>query len=809
MAEISGLAANIIAIIKLSDELVTLCKAYPASDSNHADIIKFKSRVEALGTAFKDTQSLVASPQGKDLVVSQATLDIIDGCIKKLSSLKSKLDKNQEGGLLRRLSSRTVKWPWKSDEVDIIISKLDRYEHVITLSLPSDPSVPFLSNPDFVNRPDILKWMTERHYSFVKRMALVGQDGLGKSQMALHFAEKMQDISPTSSVFWVDGSSESMFKHSYRALADTLELPRRHDPKVNVLELVRDWLQKEESGTWFMILDDANETVFYSEHDQPQLASFLPERRNTHIIVTSSSQSAAERLTGSPKCIYKVDAMDDEQAVRLFKIKMNRAKLQSAYDANSALKLVRGLDHCPLAISLAAAFIIHRAPDMTAEDYLHQVLTADKQHDSLLNKEGGNLGQDEAIPNSVIATWQITFRRIQRKEPCAGELLYLMSMFNPQNIPTLGLRRYVADVGQKKSNLKGDLNTLCALALVSDTASGDAYQMHPLVQICTRAWLTHSGNMEHRKRVFLKAMAFVFPYNPAIGDRPICQALLPHLERFFDQEPDKNDDDVLNWTIVLRRCAWYLKDIGRGETAVELSKKALARAEATWGREDSRTQNLIDYTAIFVGHMGQFQEEEALLSELIEIKTRIDGGEHPQTLKLMEILTDTYSAQGRVAEAETALVSLIEKQKKASGNEGRDTISCKRRLACLYKNNGQLEKALDLFSQVEKATRTALTEQSDNDIVNLAVTQVSLGRYMEAEELMKPAVERMTRTRGHDRPNTLWATSILALIYGRQKRFKEAIALAQWALALQEEVLGSEHRHTVYTRGLLARLRQV
>ncbi|KAJ4315103.1 hypothetical protein N0V84_008552 [Fusarium piperis] len=840
MAETTRLAANMAAIVKLSGEVTTLCIEYSATDKNNPDITKLQSRVEGLGTALKAAQKVVESPHGQTLGVSRETLDVIDGCNKNLSTIKTKLEESKDKNLLRRLSTRTLKWPWKSDQLDKIVSKLDRYEQIITLALQPDErseilstivrgldnvshqpldsasrigcfSVPFLSNPDFVNRPEILTWMTENHDSLDKRIALVGKGGLGKSQMALHFVERMHERNHECSVFWIDGSSKPMVEHSFRSLADTLQLPGRHEPKVNVFLLVRDWLQGEESGSWVMVLDNAENHVFHSEDDQLCLASFLPKRRGGCLIVTSRSQDTAEHLVGSSKAIYEVEAMSEAQAMRLFRGKINRTQLQDSYDANSARKLVRSLDHCPLAISIAAGFIAHYAPDVTTESYIDQLLKVGQQKDSLLNKEGGHLAQDETVPTSVVAAWEITFRRMKQKEKSVTRLLYLMSLFNSQEIPTLGLRRYMIDVDRKGGRkLSGDLSTLCALAFVSDLDSGDTYQMHPLIQTCTRAWLTQSGYMEYWKRRFLNDMATQFPSTSAVGNRSNCQALLPHAQVLFDEEPD--NEDTQNWTTLLIRCALYFKNAGRGETAVELSEKALARGEAVWGREDSRTQILIDHTALFMGYERRFQEEEALLAELVDTRTRTLGEEHTDTLRTMDLLADSYCKQGRFEEAEQLFLPVIEKQKRTLGEDHRDTIITTRRLAGLYRKNDKREEALKLFTlleQINKQSSSQNDSQKETDTVNLAIAHMDFRQYTEAEELLKPAVERLTRTRGHDDATTLWATSALAGVYKRQKRYKEAIALAQWCLPLLEEVSGKDHHQTAYARRLLEGLRKV
>ena len=82
-------------------------------------------------------------------------------------------------------------------------------------------------------------------------------------------------------------------------------LPRRHDRDVNVMALVRDWLQRDDVAQWFMILDNADnvDILFpkgkYQDDTNEPLASFLPRAGNGKILVTSRSIDAAEKITGS------------------------------------------------------------------------------------------------------------------------------------------------------------------------------------------------------------------------------------------------------------------------------------------------------------------------------------------------------------------------------------------------------------------------------------------------------------------------------------------------------------------------------
>jgi ribosomal protein L18E len=84
----------------------------------------------------------------------------------------------------------------------------------------------------------------------------------------------------------VYASTKARFEEAYRGIADRLELPRRNDPTVNVLQLVRDWLYDEANSKWTMVLDNVDDIeVFYpkrkrirgdSQDIPTPLAAFLP-----------------------------------------------------------------------------------------------------------------------------------------------------------------------------------------------------------------------------------------------------------------------------------------------------------------------------------------------------------------------------------------------------------------------------------------------------------------------------------------------------------------------------------------------------
>ncbi|CAI0654348.1 unnamed protein product [Colletotrichum noveboracense] len=289
------------------------------------------------------------------------------------------------------------------------------------LSIARNPHflVPFPSDPDFVNRSEIWTWIEERHAGPESRFALVGMGGFG--------------------VFWVHGSTKETFKESYRSIADVLALPRRHDPDVDVLVLVCDWLQREDVSPWLMIIDNADDIqmLFSERNSEKPITSYLPKRENSKILITLRNSDAAERLTGNVKMIYAVPTMENEQALQLLQKKLGRD-----FNEAAAIRLSRTLECIPLAVNQAAAYINRRSPRVTILSYLDEFQKSENRKGTLLRSDRGDIRRYDGVLNSVVVTWQVTFEQIKREQPRAANLLSLMSYFHAQNIPDYMLYNY-------------------------------------------------------------------------------------------------------------------------------------------------------------------------------------------------------------------------------------------------------------------------------------------------------------------------------------------------------------------------------
>ncbi|KAF6806455.1 Kinesin light chain 5 [Colletotrichum sojae] len=596
----------------------------------------------------------------------------------------------------------------------------------LKLSKLEDPSiarnphfvVPFPSDPDFVNRSDIWTWIEERHAGPKSRFALVGMGGFGKSQMAIQFAHRLHATSPKTSVFWVHGSTKATFEESYRSIADVLALPRRHDPDVDVLVLVRDWLQRDDVSPWLMIVDNADDfEMLFSKDDggnnaRIPTASYLPKKDNSKILFTSRSWDAAERLTGNGKTIHQVPTMEKAQALLLL-----QKRLGQDVEKAAAVRLVGTLEYIPLAIDQAAAYINKRSPRVTIQSYLDEFQKSENRKGTLLRSDRGDIRRYDGVSNSVVVTWQVTLEQIKREQPRAANLLSLMSYFHAQNIPECMLHDYSSgNIGSKGANDKhaetsiidfeDDLDVLRGYSLVTITATPGLLEMHSLVQFCTKVWISEFGSPDQWKTLFLQSASEHFP-SGVFETWQQCQTLMPHVQPLLDKEPSE-ERNRLEWGKLLTNVSWYLVMLGNYSKAEVIVQQAVSTRAEILGQEHPSTLTSMANLALTYMNQGRWKEAEELNVQVIETSSRVLREEHPDTLTSMANLASTYSDQGRWKEAEELDIRVMETFKRVLGEEHPDTLTSMHNLAFTWKDLEQWEDAMQLLQDCVRRIENVL-----------------------------------------------------------------------------------------------------
>ena len=84
----------------------------------------------------------------------------------------------------------------------------------------------------------------------------------------------------------------------------------------------------------------------------------------------------------------------------------------------------------------------------------------------------------------------------------------------------------------------------------------------------------------------------------------------------------------------------------------------------------------------------------------MDMTKKLYGAEHPDTLRSMGNLGNTYFNQGRWNEAEHLQIQVMDMAKKLLGSEHLNTLTSMENLACTYRNQGRICESESLEVEV-------------------------------------------------------------------------------------------------------------
>ncbi|GFP58624.1 kinesin light chain [Trichoderma asperellum] len=523
--------------------------------------------------------------------------------------------------------------------------------------------VPYASNPGFVGRSEILAILKDQLGHTHQPSSTSQARASFKTQIALRYAFQLQETHPTVSVFWIHASSAAQFRQTFESIAKEYDIPGYAEPKVDMLLLVKHWLEEKDHGEWFMVIDNADDmqlffgqpagTVPIKAKDEKNLARYLPECAHGTILITTRNKQVGVRMTKGQQPL-EVLRMNEEESVQLL-----RAKLGNINTTTTELSMLSSqLEHLPLALAQAAAFIQETC--ITVQKYLQLLSKSDMDFVQLLSREFETVGRDTEAPQAVAQTWMLSFQQIEQQHVLASELLFFMSMLDRHEIPAQFISHYVEQTGngvpRGEMELTEALGILRAFSFVTEETSG-SLDMHRLVQLVTRKWLTSQGTIGLFGTEALMTVSEMYPYGK-YETRTECAAYLPHAN-------------------------------------------AVLQLDGLTSRDENKARaSLLHCIAAYFDFEGKWSQAEMFNIEARDIRRELLGHDHPDTLTSMANLALTYWKQGRWKEAEDLEVQVMETRKTKLGADHPDTLTSMANLASTYWNQGRWKEAEDLEVQL-------------------------------------------------------------------------------------------------------------
>ncbi|KAM0717044.1 hypothetical protein Q7P37_006896 [Cladosporium fusiforme] len=679
---------------------------------------------------------------------------------------------------------------------------------------PAEPSpeplstIPFPRDSDYVHREQLEDEIHEKLSAPGARVALVGLGGLGKSQLAIEYSYRLREQSPEWWVVWIHASNVARFEQSVRDALDDLKVQGRKSPDADILRLLRDWLRDDPARNWLVILDNVDDAGFLL--DTPAGCSgrridYLPPCAHGRLLITSRDETAALKVVDRKSSI-SVTPMSSEQASALVQIKIG-----NSHSHNDMMNLTKSLDSVPLAITQATAYIAHRAPRCTVQQYIEKVANINKSTHVLLDHDSGDLRRDREARNSIFLTWHVSIEHIGRIRPSAADLLFLMSCFDRQAIPAHALRsrNLQSDVASSihdstvhsdsdDEDFEDDLTMLRSYSFITITADPTSFQMHRLVQLAAQNWIRQQNRLEYWQSYFVRNLDLVFP-KPTRINRRECRALFPHGILALNATV-VDPDGVRHYRSLLKKCWHYAGENGAFASALRFVQRLSQVMQQLYGAEHPATLNIMRGLASAIGENGNYKEAVEAGEEVLDLCLKVHGEEHKSTITAMGALASSYYLQGQAEKAlalgKKAHTSMV----RIYGEEHPKTLISMQHLARSYHEIGRLEEAADMTSRVLEIQKRTLDPEHPQTLWGmhaLACIYLDLKMYGQAEELAARTLTASINTHGEETPFTLSTMATLGTIYSCLGAHERAKGLLRKSSETMRSVVGEDHPHTL------------
>ena len=450
--------------------------------------------------------------------------------------------------------------------------------------------------------------------TLVPTAALYGMGGVGKTQLALAYAQRYRTDYQLG--WWIPSQTELGVVTALADLGVALGLPGELSP-AELAAAARDALG-ERSG-WLMIFDNAP--------DPAAVADYLPGVGGGHVLVTS--RDSAWQGIANP---VPVDLLDVREAVSLLQRRTDDP------DEQAATRLAELLDRLPLALEQAAAYIAKQRLSISA--YLE--LFGQRRNELL------DLGAPLAYHGTVDATFTLALDRLQELNPAAVQLLELCAMLASDNIPLALLLSQppllpplLMDAAADPIRRTEVIGTLYQQGLLVRDV-GDTVRMHRLIQAVV---LSHRSDGT-RREVIAKAveiLAKLFPNGVNPDQWPQCQQLMAHVQALLEH--------TLNHAILSQALVdlWtkygvYLHCRGLDiRLAREPLEQALAVCMRLYEGDHPEVARSLSNLAVDLSRRGAHERALELDERALAMRQRLYEGDHPEVARSLNNLAVALS----------------------------------------------------------------------------------------------------------------------------------------------------------------------
>lgn len=697
--------------------------------------------------------------------------------------------------------------------------------------------LPYSNAIEFIDRQEELREL-ERRFERVGDGALVaitGQRGIGKTELALQYALQHQEENSPGSCIWLDAKTDvgiqiiAQFLKIYQEAEVTRALGNK---ALNLEQQVAYCWQNWPEGNVLAVWDDVA--------DYKNIKPYLPP-------INSRFQgliTATKRLENSKSIEHlSLDVLDEAGALALLGAITGGDRIQE--EIAQAKELCATLGFLPLGLDLVGHYLATQ-PEISLAEMLEKLASQSLLEESQAKKLQGKITAQQAVKAAFELSWQTL-------NDDAKQLGCVLSLFAPAPIPWSFVEK--ATLVRRREQIVPARDNLLLKKHLLQPIDEEIYRLHPLLREFWQEKMETSDLVEAQKQVFcenLIAVAEKIPHSPdlqLIFDMAIA---IPHIAAIATELAEFiSHEDLMT---PFARLARYYESQGFYAQAESWRKLGIQVNQDRFGSEHPYVSTLADNLAVLYLSQYRYQEAEQLLVQALQINQKILGNDHllvaqnannlatvyqhqeryqdaealylkaldvrrrmlePRHIEIAVSLNNLgtlYRTVGRYEQAEPLFLEALAIRERWFGKDNIEVVVAIAALANLYREWHRYDKAEPLYKQALLLRKNLLSElhpdvaASFNSLGRLYQSQ---GRYKEAEPLFVKALEIWHGLGVRENPDVATCTNNLAEIYRVLGQYREAEILNKQALAIRKRFWGEFHPDICQSLNNLAGLYQV
>ncbi len=627
---------------------------------------------------------------------------------------------------------------------------------------------------------------------------LTGMGGVGKTQLAAHYARTQLDKGRIDLLVWANADKQSSIIDAYAIAADSIGVTASADENRRVkADKFRSWLAGTKDKKWLVVLDDAA-----SPDDVEELGPPVNRRGKT---VVTTRQLGPLSNSGRWKRL-KVNPFTDEQA-RVYL----RDRLAGHPGALAgADELAQALGYLPLALNSAASYIIETLEDGNAQLGARTCTEYLGLFNARLSDLHGPDDEDPLVRSHKVTMariWSMSIDRVeeQHRASIARRLMEVLSLLSPDGIPFAlvnapAVHRYL---GTRSANdVRNALVLLRRFSLLIDSGDGEGRPvvLHVLVQQAVRA-TAEPGRLADAARALAEAMLPGPPAHP--GDDVylgLSGVSLPALQEnafaLYRASHAPLRIPELRRLLILLGDSYGEK--GLLTQAHEYFATLRGQAAALLGEGDRYTLKAREREYYWLGLTGKAKDARREFETLAADEARVLGPDDLDTFIARHNEARFCGRDGDAPGAVSGLELLVADETRALGPTHLQTLKSRNILGYWRNQAGdarggvaELENVLPILTEHYGSDHLE-TLRARND---LAMAKAGLTDYPGAIAAGEPLIQDRTRVLGPDNPATLSTRAYVA--HWRALNREDSVAALQAIVHDHQEALPTRHPNTL------------